>query len=60
MECRRVQEDRPSCSTSGGHSFAMGRVEADLVESFLVWDVNEAKELHERQLELWLVLLSFL
>jgi len=62
-ECRSVQVERPSCSTSGGHSDGASesagrdeaRVEEDEVEegdaavSFLVMDAQEANDVQERQ-----------
>jgi len=47
MEWRRVQDERPSCSTSGGQSFG-GRRGAEFMD--FVTDEKSAKEVQERQL----------
>jgi hypothetical protein len=62
--CRSVQEERPSCSTSGGQSSGGGelwgrawvwdwgraRVLAEREVDFLVWEAQSAKEVQDRQL----------
>lgn len=53
MECRSVHEERPSSSTSGGHSLG-ARVE--ILVNFLDWEVISLRELHARQLSKDLVL----
>jgi hypothetical protein len=62
--CRSVQEERPSCSTSGGQSsggdklwggarvwdWGRARVLAEREVDFLVWEAQSAKEVQDRQL----------
>ena len=48
-ECKRVQEDRPSCSTSGGQS--LGDWRAVEVDIDLVTEEKSEKEVQARQLD---------
>lgn len=48
MECSKVHDERPSCSTSGGQSDG-GPGIGTLFKDFPTWE-KSAKELHDRQL----------
>ena len=50
MEWRSVQDDRPSCSTSGGQSDAGPELTAAALGAFPVCKRKSDKELHVRQL----------
>jgi hypothetical protein len=54
MEWRRVQEERPNSSTSGGQAGGgpVATRECSVVDLVivLVWEVKSANELHDRQL----------
>lgn len=63
MEWRSVQDDRPSCSTSGGQSeggpAVTSRPAVPPLVTFLVWEAQSAKEVQDRQLYgLWVRLCS--
>lgn len=49
-EWRRVQEERPSCSTSGGQSFDGREEEVEREVMPFLAEVKEARELQVRQL----------
>lgn len=55
IEWRSVQEDRPSCSTSGGQSDGGPAAARTLAGApfaiFLLCDAQSEKEVHDRQLE---------
>ena len=54
IEWRSVQDERPSCSTSGGQSEGGAAVTSLLAVPpfvvFFVWAAQSAKEVHDRQL----------
>lgn len=50
MEWRRVQEERPSCSTSGGQSVGGAELTAIALVIPFLCEVKSASELHVRQL----------